>query len=1040
MAAATPGTAVTSANPNTTTNTSLAVALASTTVGDLNVIQLSGLATGTGINPTVTTPAGWAKLFEQMSNSGNPSTFVGVYYRFFQAGDPSSVTFSWANTGQMLADCTPFTGADITTPLPYFTSIPHSSGAGATYTITGTTGTDQGLLVYGAANKTGTAWSGLSDNPNGQVGLSSSATMVSRITAAELAGGTAFTKTMTGSASTIGVQWAFIVKGAAGGTTYAGSAAMTSGSSLGASTAASVAASFGMTSASAMNAATGLTGSSAMTSTSALAGSVTASRPAAVGMTSSSTLTATTATPISAALQATPVFVAHRGGYSATLGEETLEGYRASANQNSKALLEISVWACSTGEYVCSHDSTTGRVFSGTSLTITSSTWAALSGKTSLNGGNQIRRLTDILDDPQLAGRLFVVDNKQDTNHSTLIALLDAHVPGRWMGKAFHSASGTWLAACQNAGAPVWAFYYPADLGSMGADLANLATAKSTVVYGFGDFSAAPVPVQSDSNTFHAFIAANGLKSWAHILGTTTQKSNADTQAATAGRAFDGYMVSGFSTVAPADGGAASMVSASSLTGSTSASLAATSGMTSASSLASSAAATVQAASSWASGSALSSSSTATRPASSSMTSGSALIGSATASLPSSGAMTSSSSMAGTGTLVAAPMSGMTSSSTLGSAASSNLPSTSSMVSASALSAAPAATRPSTSIWASGSTLNEAPASSLPSASSMTSSSSMTGTASANLTAGSAMTSSSSLSGSPGAVLGSSSMVSGSSLGAAATSSLPGSSSWISTSSLSATGARSAPGTAGMASSSTLSSATALAGPTGAGLASGSLLGAAVAGGAAGSSAMTSGSVLGTTGIRSQPADAGMTSQSGLFGQAVAASAGAAGMTSGSTLVAVPLARLAAAAAMQSTSVLAGALQPVGAGVRTCPVRLGEDRWPMRLGEDRWAVRLGGGDVRSATKVFVEVQIKPPIDLAGKQLRFCTNTVNEVPDSPVWQDLVVPEGTVWTPGEWSTVLALVGPGLPVGSLFIIAQITALPEIPVEVAGYREVLA
>lgn len=163
-------------------------------------------------------------------------------------------------------------------------------------------------------------------------------------------------------------------------------------------------------------------------------------------------------------------------------------------------------------------------------------------------------------------------------------------------------------------------------------------------------------------------------------------------------------------------------------------------------------------------------------------------------------------------------------------------------------------------------------------------------------------------------------------------------------------------------------------------------------------------------------------------------------MVSGSVFGQVTLGQLFAAASMQSGSVLAGALQPVGDGVGSCPVRLGQDRWAMRLGEDRWAVRLGVGDVRTATKVFVEVQIKPPIDLAGKTLRFCTNTVNEVPDSPVWQDLVVPDGTVWTPGEWSTVLALVGPGLPVGSLFIIAQITALPEVPVEVAGYREVLA
>jgi hypothetical protein len=67
------GTPVTSANPNNTTNTSLAVALGSTTIGDLNVIEISGLANGTTVNPTMTTPAGWTKLLERMDTNGTPA-------------------------------------------------------------------------------------------------------------------------------------------------------------------------------------------------------------------------------------------------------------------------------------------------------------------------------------------------------------------------------------------------------------------------------------------------------------------------------------------------------------------------------------------------------------------------------------------------------------------------------------------------------------------------------------------------------------------------------------------------------------------------------------------------------------------------------------------------------------------------------------------------------------------------------------------------------------------------------------------------------
>ncbi|MEO7262096.1 MAG: hypothetical protein ABI047_12710, partial [Jatrophihabitantaceae bacterium] len=219
--------------------------------------------------------------------------------------------------------------------------------------------------------------------------------------------------------------------------------------------------------------------------------------------------------------------------------------------------LETSVWQCSTGEYVISHDRTTARVFSGTSLDITTASWSTLSTKTTLIGGNPIRRLTDVLG--ALPARLFVVDNKQDVNHAALIAVLDAQVPGRWMGKATWTAHATWLTACQNAGAPVWAFFYPADVqgatptASMSTVMGSLTKAKSPVVFGLGDYSAAPVPVQSDADTFLGFVISNGLLCWADIINTTTQRANADNQATTAGRPFDGYMTSGFAAVAPTD-------------------------------------------------------------------------------------------------------------------------------------------------------------------------------------------------------------------------------------------------------------------------------------------------------------------------------------------------------------------------------------------------------------------------------------------------------------------------------------------------------
>ena len=81
------------------------------------------------------------------------------------------------------------------------------------------------------------------------------------------------------------------------------------------------------------------TGSITVTGTATARGAATAAGTVTI------TGSAVAQTPITAALASThPLYVAHRGGYSATYGEETLPNYTASANQNGKAFLEISVW------------------------------------------------------------------------------------------------------------------------------------------------------------------------------------------------------------------------------------------------------------------------------------------------------------------------------------------------------------------------------------------------------------------------------------------------------------------------------------------------------------------------------------------------------------------------------------------------------------------------------------------------------------------------------------------------------------------------
>lgn len=120
-----PRTTVSSATPNTTTNTQLVVSLGTPADGDVVVVEISGLAAGTVVDPVMATPTGWTKRGEQLENAGTPASWAGVYWRRWLASDPAfggaptptTVTFTWTNPGQMIAHATPWAGAHPTDPL-----------------------------------------------------------------------------------------------------------------------------------------------------------------------------------------------------------------------------------------------------------------------------------------------------------------------------------------------------------------------------------------------------------------------------------------------------------------------------------------------------------------------------------------------------------------------------------------------------------------------------------------------------------------------------------------------------------------------------------------------------------------------------------------------------------------------------------------------------------------------------------------------------------------------------------------------------------
>jgi hypothetical protein len=245
-------------------------------------------------------------------------------------------------------------------------------------------------------------------------------------------------------------------------------------------------------------------------------------------------------------------YTAFAGGSQATYGEETLENYHASAAYNADVALEISLWQTSDGVWVCSQDSTTGRVFSGTSQTIGSVTWATISSKTTLVGGHLIRRLEDIIGDSLLAGRFFLIDNKTNANHSALISVLETYCSGHWMAKA-PVANSSWLNAASAVACPVACYLTPSDVANLSTIDASLTTARaagSPIVFSLGDYSGT-APTQANATTLFTYTSAHGISEWARVLATTTQKTTADGQASTAGGTFDGYELSAVSAILP---------------------------------------------------------------------------------------------------------------------------------------------------------------------------------------------------------------------------------------------------------------------------------------------------------------------------------------------------------------------------------------------------------------------------------------------------------------------------------------------------------
>ncbi|WP_165839229.1 glycerophosphodiester phosphodiesterase [Klenkia marina] len=171
------------------------------------------------------------------------------------------------------------------------------------------------------------------------------------------------------------------------------------------------------------------------------------------------------ATPVERWLAAEPSLIAHRGG-SADWPEGTTFAYDQAAAWSPDLALEAPVWLTADGVWVVCHDATTGAEFD-VDLDIATSTWAQLSQLRTVDGGQPLARLSDVL--AAHPDRVWLVDDKPSADVPGLLDLLDAAGgPGRFVVKGFFSGRA-WTEQARARGYTTWGYYYPTNMADFAA-------------------------------------------------------------------------------------------------------------------------------------------------------------------------------------------------------------------------------------------------------------------------------------------------------------------------------------------------------------------------------------------------------------------------------------------------------------------------------------------------------------------------------------------------------------------------------------------
>jgi glycerophosphoryl diester phosphodiesterase len=474
------GTAVISDTGNTGTNTSLDCVRGQSSGMNLFVILGYALsATSMGFH----LPDGFdLVLAEAEQSTGTPRPGV---FAFAGDGSLGDAPLTWTNAGQAVCVCLPLIDTNGTPTFPYVPAVKFKAASNTDYSISGTTGADDVYLVTASVNKSGNGsagYSGMTDTVDANASHNSALGWMVQHTAAAIAASTAWSRTITGPSTLIGTTLAIGIKAAPA-------------------------------------AATGWPSARATGMAAAQAGAWAVSRA------------------VDAWIADTPMWVAHRGGGD-DWPEMTMQAYAGSVAWHPGVGLNFDLQKSSDGVYVGSHDATTGRVF-GTDLTISSSTWSALSALRTTVGNQPMTRLDDFLDlyggDPD---QPVWLDNKiGDVETSTLLAWLDSNYAGwqEWLVTKGYYTQVNHLAAAKAKGGRTWMYLYAADLASH-PTTADLAAAS---MFGM-EYGA--------NSTAWSTILGYSKPVLAHILDTAANKTTADTNS---GGHVAGYMVAGVTEVVP---------------------------------------------------------------------------------------------------------------------------------------------------------------------------------------------------------------------------------------------------------------------------------------------------------------------------------------------------------------------------------------------------------------------------------------------------------------------------------------------------------